>query len=287
MLLTTVPHFDAKGYTMKKQPLLLLTLLLITTIIISACGSPEQAATKSPTNTARATEAAPPTATSTPGPCAPENVPSEVEKVHKLMREFDDASLLASSTPIDQLNPSIAALQRIRRDSEDQPIPSCMATLKQYQLAHMNTVINTMLYMLSYQGTDEETELLNQGIALARQQHDQYTLELANMLGLTVVAAPTAAPAEGTPPADGTPAVAPLVVTNPGPTAANLRDQPDLNAGTLGILDIGASAVVLGRTADALWYQVEFPGQPGYIAWVYASLVQLSDPTFELPVVTP
>jgi hypothetical protein len=66
-----------------------------------------------------------------------------------------------------------------------------------------------------------------------------------------------------------------------------LRNQPDLNAGNIGILDIGASAVVLGRTADALWYQVEFPGQPGQTAWVYASLVQLSDPNAELSVVTP
>jgi len=32
---------------------------------------------------------------------------------------------------------------------------------------------------------------------------------------------------------------------------------------------------------------VEFPGQTGQTAWVYASLVQLSDPTVELPVITP
>lgn len=274
---------------MKKQSRFLLTLLLIATTIVSACSSPEQA-TIPPTQiatTVKATEAPPPTVTPEPDPCAPENIPSEVEKVHRLMREFDDASLLASNTPIEQLNPSIAELQRIRRNSEDQPIPSCMATLKQYQLAHMNTVINTMIYMLGYKGTKEETELLNQGIALARQQHDQYTLELANLLGLTVVAAPTSAPVDGTPQADATPEPAPLVVTNPGPTTVNLRDQPDLNGGNIGILDIGASAVVLGSTPDTLWYQVEFPGQPGYIAWVYASLVQLSDSTVELPVITP
>ena len=272
---------------MKKQPTFLFTLILIATFIISACGSPEQAPTKSPTKTTSATEPAPPTASPEPDPCAPENIPAEVEKVHKLMREFDDASLLASNTPVEQLNPSIADLQRIRRDAEDQPTPSCVTTLKQYQLAHMNTVINTMLFMLSYQGTDAETEALNQGITLARQQHDQYVLELANVLGLTVVAAPTAASVQETPEAGATPAPAPLVITNPGPTAVNLRNQADLNAGNIGILDIGASAVVLGRTADALWYQVEFPGQPGQTAWVYASLVQLSDPTMELPVITP
>ena len=272
---------------MKKQLTLLFTLTLIATILLSACGSQEQVVTKSPTKTATATEPALPTVTPEPDPCAPENISAEVEKIHKLMREFDDASLLASNTPIEQLNPSIADLQRIRRNAEDQPTPACMNTLKQYQMAHMNTVINTMLYMLSFQGTDTETEALNQGIALARQQHDQYVVELANVLGLTVVAAPSAAASEGTPEPGETLVPAPMIITNPGPTVVNLRNQPDLNAENLGILDIGASAIVLSRTADALWYQVEFPGQPGQIVWVYASLVQLSDPTIELPVVSP
>jgi hypothetical protein len=277
------------GHDMKKQLPLFLTLTLIAMMLISACGSSEQAPTKTPkpTKTSAAQPVASPLPTGTPDPCAPENLPAEVEKVHKLMREFDDASLLASNTPIEQLNPSIADLQRIRRGAEDQPVPSCLTSLKQYQLAHMNTVINTMLYMLGYQGNDSDKEVLNQGIALARQQHDQYILELANVLGLTVVAAPTTAPAQGTPEAGATLAPSPVVITNPGPTAVNLRNQPDLNAGNIGILDLGASAVVLGRTADALWYQVEFPGQTGQTAWVYASLVQLSDPTVELPVITP
>lgn len=85
--------------------------------------------------------------------------------MHKLMREFDDASLLASNTPLDQLNPTIANLQRNRRNVEDLRVPSCLTTLKQYQLAHMNTVINTMLGFLS--GADSES--INQNIALARQ----------------------------------------------------------------------------------------------------------------------
>ena len=98
------------GHNMKKQLIFLFTLTLIATLVISACGSPEQA-TIVPTqvvNTVEATEPPPPTATSEPDPCAPENISTEVEEVHKLMREFDDASLLASNTPIEQLNPSIA-----------------------------------------------------------------------------------------------------------------------------------------------------------------------------------
>ena len=259
---------------------IIIILTLLAVISTSAC---ESGSTLAPVYTlpAAPTTAPASTATSTvtftPDPCAPENITTEVEKVHKIMREFDDAALLASNTPIELLNPSIADLQRIRRSAEDQPIPACLNTLKQYQLAHMNTVINTMLGFLN----NAETEVLNQGIALARQQHDQYTLELANLLGLTVVVAPTSNAAVATPTFAG------LYITNPGPTTVNFRAQPDLTSGDLGIMAVGASATVLGRTADALWFQVEFPNQPGQTAWVYASLVQLSDPTADLPVLTP
>ncbi len=196
------------------------------------------------------------------------------------MREFDDASLLATNTPLDQMNSTIANLQRIRRTAEDLEVPSCLNTLKQVQLAHMNTVINTMLGFLS----NSESEILNQNIELARQLHDQYTIELASLLGLTVEIAPTEA-AEETPQADIAPTDATLVVTNPGPTTVNLRAQPALDAKTLGILDVNASAVVVGRTADAHWYHVEFTDQPGQTVWIYASLVQISDPNVDLPVI--
>jgi hypothetical protein len=109
------------------------------------------------------------------------------------MREFDDASILASSTPRDQLSSSIADLQRIRREAEDETIPACLTDLKAYQVQHMNSVISTLISFMG--GADQES--LDQGISLARQQHDQYTLELARVLGLTVVpAAPSGKPSE-------------------------------------------------------------------------------------------
>jgi hypothetical protein len=39
------------------------------------------------------------------------------------MREFDDASILASKMPREQLSGSIAGLQRIRREAEDEQSP--------------------------------------------------------------------------------------------------------------------------------------------------------------------
>ncbi len=141
-----------------------------------------------------------PTVTITPDPCAPDNINAEVQKVHRYMREFDDAANLASSRPRDQLAQSIADLQRIRRDAEDEVIPYCLGTLKTYEISHMNAVINTLMAFMT--GADQK--VVDQGIAVARQQHDQYLIELARLLGVTVEAA-TVVPLEtASPPPVGT-----------------------------------------------------------------------------------
>ena len=111
------------------------------------------------------------------------------------MREFDDAAILASNVPRDQLSGSIANLQRIRREAEDEMIPSCLVKLKEYQIQHMNLVIGTLIAFMG--GSNQQ--VLDQGIAIARQQHDQYVLELARVLGLTVVPAAAIATPSQTP----------------------------------------------------------------------------------------
>ena len=135
---------------------------------------------------------------------------TEVQEVHKYMREFDDATTLAASTPRDQLNSSIANLQRIRREAEDEQIPACLTNLKKVQVDHMNSVINSLLLFMSASdpqaldctdiGSTEE-QAFCQIFALARQQHDEYTIELARVLGLEIVPAtlPPAPSATSTP----------------------------------------------------------------------------------------
>jgi len=113
------------------------------------------------------------------------------------MREFDDASTLAASMPREQLSTPIANLQKIRRDAEDEQVPPCLASLKDYQIQHMNSVINTLIAFLSIndpQAIDcidveknTQEEGICQSIAIARQQHDQYVLELAQILELPIV----------------------------------------------------------------------------------------------------
>jgi uncharacterized lipoprotein YajG len=180
---------------MKNHHFLIISIFVLT-IVLAGCG--KAPATSSPvaeaTSTAEPQQSVSVTATLTPDACAPGQVEAEVQKVHKHMREFDDASILASNMPREQLSGSISDLQRIRRESEDEIVPACLTNLKTYQVQHMNSVINTLIAFMG--GADQQS--LDQGIALARQQHDQYTLELARILGLTVVPAtpPPSATAE-------------------------------------------------------------------------------------------
>lgn len=166
-------------------------LTLCIAIVLTACVAVPTTATEAPTLAPSQV----PSVTSTPDPCAPENIEAEVQKVHRHMREFDDASSLAASRPREELGDAIAELQRIRRDTEDQPTPGCLADLRTFQVSHMNTVINTLIAFMS----ENDQQVVDQGIALARQQHDRYTLELARLLGLTVVAATVIPPATLTP----------------------------------------------------------------------------------------
>src|ERR671912_613587 len=128
---------------MKRHVILIFVIFLLS---VPACGGPDLLATP-------ATPIA--NLTSTPDPCAAENLAEAIRRVNDLQREFDDASQLASNLAREQLPDSISDLQRIRRAAEDHQAPACLATLKAHQLAHMNIVIDTMIAFLG--GADTET----------------------------------------------------------------------------------------------------------------------------------
>jgi hypothetical protein len=168
---------------MLKKNILSITWLL--SLFLAACGA----------NAGTLPEASTPVAavTSTPDLCSAENLPAEVAKVNKLMREFDDFSVLASSTPQAQLIQIIPDLQRVLRDAEDQAVPACLSTLKQLQLDHMNTVVQTLIAFMS--ASDQAgVDIVSKGITDARNLHDQYNVEVARLLGVTLEAPPTLAP---------------------------------------------------------------------------------------------
>jgi hypothetical protein len=233
-------------------------VLLFSLIFLSACA-------------AQPTVVAPPIPTSTPDLCSPGMLPDEVGKVHKYMREFDDASLLAANTPRDQLTTVISDMQRIHREAEDQIVPPCLANLKQVQIVHMKTVIETLVTFLS--GSNQD--ILAQGIDLARQQHNQYALEYARLLGLTVVVLPTNTPDSTVTDTPQPANVITYLALNSGADAVNIYAEPSESASVVAVLPPGASTRALSQSDDQLWLIVELPGQPGQTGWISASRVTL------------
>ncbi len=252
--------------------------ILILSILLAACGTGSA--------TEAATEETPADAvTPTPDLCSSANLPDEVAKVNKLMREFDDYSALASNTPQAQLINLVPEMQRILRDTEDLQVPACLQTLKKLEMAHMNLVIQILMAFMNSSGAQTDTQTINAGIAQARELHAKYDIEMARLLGITLVVPPTRTP--GAAP-DANPTIPPtalvVFVTNPGPTGINLRSAPGLTAPEAGLLDVQVSTAAIGKSADGQWIKVEIPSQPGQTAWVFATLVQLSVPIDQLPV---
>lgn len=200
---------------MKKEFLRFILPILVFAVVLSGCGGNVPATATTTTSTEAPAPTQEPVSTTaassptTPDLCVSPQIEIEAQKVQKHMREFDDASILASSVPQAQLSTSIADLQRIRREADDELVPPCLASLKNYQISHMNSVINTLLAFMRSSDplaidcaeiqSNTEEEAVCQNIALARQQHDQYLVELARVLGLTVV---PATPGAANPPAE-------------------------------------------------------------------------------------
>lgn len=234
-----------------------LTLSLLA-LILAACGAQG--------GPAAATSV--PTASSTPDICSPDNIKGAAGAVNEFMRRYDDESVLASNVPRSQLAPHISSLQTIRRGAQDQRVPPCLTELKRLQLVHMNTVINTLLAFL---GGGSQTGV-TQGIETARQQHDDYVLELARIMGVTPVVVtrpPTQAATAAAIPGPG------ILAVNPGPFPINLRAAPSVDADLVTTLDVGQSVTALAASSDGQWYQVVVPGRPDATAWVIATEVRL------------
>lgn len=159
------------------------SLLVICFLSLSACGS-QPAPTQSSTVLTE-------TALQDQDPCSPQNLATTVQPLNDLMREFDDASKVASNIPAAQLPNVISNLQRIRRDAQDVRIPACLAELKTHELNHMELMIQTLIAFLG--GANQET--LSNGLEMARKEHELYSLEMVRLLGVTLAPITATAPA--------------------------------------------------------------------------------------------
>jgi hypothetical protein len=183
--------------------IIILSLILVLSLVLGAGGIPKIIAPTAvvvvSTNTALPTF--------TPDPCAPENIRAQVARVHLLMREFDDTSLLAQTTLLQSSTVGLVQdLQRIKRIAEDQVVPSCLADLKQYGLVYMNSMIElftTALAFLNAYGPNGDQKALDSLtgplVQKALYNLQQYGNEYARLQGFTPMPLPTIGP-------DGTPA---------------------------------------------------------------------------------
>jgi hypothetical protein len=79
----------------------------------------------------------------------------------------------------------------------------------------------------------------------------------------------------------------PMVVVVPGnEPQINLRAGPGALYERVGVLLIGQKVPARGKSPKDEWIQVEYPGAPGGLAWVYAYYVRIEPPT-TLPIVEP
>ena len=137
-----------------------------------------------------------PSGTPTPDPCSAENLQSSVKPANDLLREFDDYATLATNVVQSELVKVIPHMQAVRRAAQDLVVPGCMEELKRLELAYMDTTLQTLL---AFQKPNPNTGTIATGIQRARDYHDQYIIELARLLGVTLTPFVTTPVATATP----------------------------------------------------------------------------------------
>ena len=268
---------------MKKN--LPLYALLGIILLASACGVKPPTPTAVPAAVSQTAEATAPLEipTATADLCSQENIGGGVQMVTTYVHEFDKYATVSIHLGPIQLAQELTTMQAIRATAQLQPVPPCLTDLKHYALLYMDAVIQTLVEFQA----KPDINSLDAGIFEAGQYNDRYEIELARLLGVTLAPSATTAAQAGTPEGVTTTPVVPMVL-NPGPNPLNLHVSPSLTSQAVGVLNASETAKAVGKSQGDEWIQIEVPGEPGKLAWVYASLVQYtSGDTNMLPVVTP
>ena len=157
-----------------KTAKLLSAVLLASLFLLTACGSAEPSSFV-PTLA--------PAGSPTSDPCHTSNITTTVKPLNDLWRQFDDYAAMASNVEQSQLVQVIPSIQAIRRAAQDQIAPACLTDLKRLELLYMDSVLQTLL---AFQKPNPNIAVLGTGIVASQQYHDQYSIELARLLGVTL-----------------------------------------------------------------------------------------------------
>jgi len=257
--------------------LFFLTFLSLLVAGIAGCGSKapvsESAGTAVSANVATATLSSP------EDRCALANVPNEVARVTRLMKRFDDASVLAQATPKEQLAVVILEMQKFQSEAEELEVPACLAKLQEEQLNFMQTVTAVMTNFLSGMPGKQ----LQQQIMFSRNTRTNYEVELGKLLGYeyhTPTPWPTPTATQVTP----TSTPAPVTVT----TSKDVDVYQGLGRDTpkIGVFLTGQQANVIGRSEDFNWVLLEMWDSPDQKGWVAYVDVTVSASLIMVPVAT-
>jgi hypothetical protein len=162
--------------------------LVAALLALTACGTSPTI----PSNQGSPAATASPTIETTPtrDPCGLENIAEVVKPINDVMLQFDDYATLAQYADKSQLPLIIPNMQTIRRVSRSRTPPMCLAELQRLQVAYMDAALLTLL---EFEKPDPGAGPIATGIAQAQYLHQEYTLELARLLGVTITPpAPTA-----------------------------------------------------------------------------------------------
>ncbi len=220
-------------------------------------------------------------------PCTAGAQSQSYQLLNSLLREFDDAAILAINLPREQVVEQVEAMQSIRRETERLPVPGCLSNLKVRMVDYMNKVVDLLVAFVGGVPPDLVLQAL-EGTSTLR---DDMELEMAKVIGATVTPYPTpfqfAIPVTGSGQEQQVATTAPTetavmaIVTND--TGANLRAEPNADSGLIAALLPNTQVEVLGVSADRLWVHVT--DADGVSGWLYVPLVSLDGDIEALPVI--
>jgi hypothetical protein len=254
-------------------------LVLFLTLIISGCASASRPAvapdtTKPQIGTQPAIVVL---GTQNVDPCSSTELKKpEVEKLARIMGEFDDASALVTRvTNSDNLVNVILELQRIRWVAINNNPPTCLKTLRDSQINFMSGVVRTSLNIQS----KVKMEDIQRNLAETRKLREVFDMELANQLGMKYVTV-TPAPTIPMPP---TSTVAPVTATTDQDKDIYVLQGPGMNFSAIGTFLKGQVTNVIGRNEAGDWIQIDVPSAPGNAGWVPKQLIKLQGDVATIP----
>ena len=200
----------------------------------------------------------------------------EVEKLARIMGEFDDASALVTRvTNSDNLVNVVLELQRIRWSAINNNPPECLKQLREAQINFMSGVVRTSLNIMA----KAKTEDIQRNLTETRKLRETFDMELANQLGMKYVTV-TPAPTIPIPP---TSTVAPVTVTTD--QDIYVVQGPGMNYPAVGTFMKGQIPNVTGRNEAGDWIQIDVPSSPGNAGWVPKQFIKIVGAESSIPVV--